>query len=835
MESFKNNRVFRLICLGLVLGTVLAFGAVIQSGFISYDDPEYVTENPHVNGGTVVNKLVWAFTTDAASNWHPLTWISHMMDCAVYGLNPGGHHLTNLLFHIANSLLLFGILRGLTGATWRSGVVAALFAWHPLHVESVAWVAERKDVLSTFFWLLTIGAYARYVNESKVRGPKARVFYGLALGFFVLGLLSKPMVVTLPFVLLLLDYWPLGRLGKAGMEEVTRQQKPTPVWLLMEKAPFFILAAAASLVTFLVQQKGGAVNSLSMLALSQRLINAVVSYARYLRKMIWPNDLAIFYPRPSAWPAWEVAVAVLLLLLVTIGVVLWRRRRPYLLVGWFWYLGTLVPVIGLVQVGLQSMADRYTYIPLIGIFVMLVWGVGDGVAQWPQSYRRMVGAGTALILAACLAFTWLQVRMWHDSLTLFQHAIAVTTDNYVAHDNLGVALDKLGREEEAIAELKIGLQLQPQAPLPMHNLGRIFAKQGNDSAALEYYLRALKVQPDYSPAHYDLARLLAAQGKWEEAMIHFEEYLRKCSDPGDVHYNIGNLLASQGRLEEAMGQYQESVRLDPDSADAHDNLGLVLVRRGALVDAVEQFKAALRIKPNFPEAEDQLAGAYLKLGRLGGAVVHYGEAVRLKPDFAHAQLKLGLVLAQQGRFDDAKSHLVEVIRLEPTNDVAYYNLGAVFEAQKQFDNAAEGFAQALRIKPDDAETHGRLGSVLAQAGKFEAAMAQYREAIRLQPDLAEALRALAGILSTNAKAELRDGAEAVLLAERANELTGGRNAKVLTALDEAYAETGRFEEAIKIAQQVRELAAAGKQTEVAEKAAQRLELYRAGKAYHEGN
>jgi tetratricopeptide (TPR) repeat protein len=841
VESRNDNRFFWLICLVLALGSLAVYGPVVGYDFINYDDPIYVTENPHVHGRLTLFKAVWAFTTGHASNWHPLTWLSHMLDCQLYGLRPAGHHLTSVVFHIANTLLLFGVLRRMTGALWRSGLVAALFAWHPLHVESVAWIAERKDVLSAFFWLLTMGAYLRYVSESQVQSSRSKGWYFCALTLFALGLLSKPMVVTLPFVLLLLDYWPLRRVPGA---EYQVSGAPTenlilgtwhsarPLRLVLEKAPFFILVAASSVVTFLAQKKGGAMSFQQMLTLPQRSANAVVSYARYLHKTIWPDGLAIFYPHPLSWPAWQVTGATVLLLAVTAAAVARRRRRPYLLVGWFWFLGTLVPVIGLVQVGSQSMADRYTYIPLIGMFVLLVWGFADVVQRWPRG--SLVGRSLAAIaLTACVVLTWFQVQTWRNSLTLFTHALKVTPENFISHENLGVALDSLGRTNEAISHFEKAMRLQPAAPYPFNSLGMIYARQGKTELARENFEAALRVAPGFPQAHYNMARLLVAEGHIEEAIRHYQECMRNDPDIPDAHYNLANALVSVGRLEEAASHYRECLRWQPDSADAHNNLGAVLVRLGALRDAVGQFNAALRIKPDFPEAQAQLAGALQKLGQIDAARIHYAEAVRLKPDFTHAHLKLGSLLAQQARFDEAKSHFSKVIQLEPTNDLAYYNLAAVFAAQGRFEDAAVTFAEAVRLKPEDADARARLAATLARSGKFAEAIGQYRAALGLKPDWAEALRALATILATNPAAELRNGAEAVQLAERANELTGHRDPRMLTALDEAYAEAGRFEDAIKTALQVQAVARSNQDSASAEQAARRVELYQAGKPFRE--
>ena len=704
-----------------------------------------------------------------------------------------------MLFHILNVLLLFHVVRRMTGAVWRSAVVAALFAWHPLHVESVAWVAERKDVLSTFFWLLTMLAYTRYASELKVQGPRSKVYYGLTLFCFALGLMAKPMLVTLPFVLLLLDYWPLNRI--AGIQTPGAGKQNEPVYrLLLEKVPFFLLAVASSVVTFVVQRSGGAVASLHYLSLGQtHHERALVSYVRYLGKTVWPHNLAIFYPIHPSWPAWQWIGAGLLIAAISLLAIATLRRRPYFSVGWFWYLGTLVPVIGLVQVGGQSMADRYTYMPLVGIFIIFSWGMADLLGR--GQLRRLSPAWALIVpvLVVCLTVTRKQTTCWKDGETLFRHAIAVTTNNSLAHVNLGDALYKAGRVEEAKAEFFIALNLEPDSPLTLTGLGTLFERQGDETNALSYFNSALSKHPYYTDAHYGLANLLAKKGKFAEAADH----------------------------------YAQSLNYNPDAPDAQNNLGAMLIRLGQPREAVDHFKAALRLKPNYPEAQDQLGEAYVELGQPGQATVHFAEAARLKPDFAHPHFKLGLIAADEGQFDQAISQFLETIKLEPANAAAQSRLAGVFARQGKLDEATKYYREAVRLKPDDAVLNGHLAAILATQGKFEDAMKYYRESIRLKPDWPDPLRDLAWILATNPKSEIRNGAEALRLAQRACDLAGHPDPKFLSALEVAYAEVGRFDDAIKTAQQIQQLATAPAQKRFAVGASNRLELYRAGKPYHD--
>jgi len=529
-----------LICLILVLPTLGVYWEVRNFDFVTFDDYTYVAENPNVQSGLSKSGLVWAFTRSHASNWHPVTWLSHMLDCQFFGLNSGMHHLNNLIFHTANTLLLFLVLGRMTGALWRSAFVSALFALHPLHVESVAWVAERKDVLSTLFWMLTMWAYVRYSE----RPSPTR--YLLIFPFFILGLMSKPMLVTLPFVLLLMDYWPLGRLQSTLPEKGGKLKTPklAVLRLIAEKIPLFVLVALLSVVTFLAQEE--AVQSLDNFHLKARIANGLVSYAAYIRKMFWPNDLSIFYPYPQTLQLWQATASGFFLITMTILFVRMGKRRPFILVGWLWYLGTLFPVIGLVQVGTHAMADRYTYIPLIGLFIMIAWGIPDLLGNW--LYRKQVlriSAGLLLvILAVC---TWLQVRYWKDSIALFTHAIDVTDDNWMAHNNIGFPLVQQGRNIEAIA----------------------------------HFSEAVRIKPDYAEAHVNLANSYGLEGRFEEAKQHFFDAIRINPDLADAYMNLGVIFARQGNLDKAINHFAAALRVNPDDATTRLYLNRALqLRRG---------------------------------------------------------------------------------------------------------------------------------------------------------------------------------------------------------------------------------------------------------------
>jgi len=520
-----NPRWFAAVCLALTLATLAVYWPVTSHPFVNYDDPDYIVENSHVNSGLSWTNVVWAFENKHAGNWHPLTWISHMLDCQMFGLNPAGHHLVSVLFHIANSLLLFLFLTRTTGALWRSALVAAFFAWHPLHVESVAWAAERKDVLSAFFWMLTLVVYAGYAK--KPDGFR----YSLALLLFACGLLSKAMVVTLPFVLLLLDFWPLNRFAVKPAKQ-----------LVVEKIPFFALAAVASAITFLVQESSGAFWTLENLPFSTRVANALTAYLAYLSKTFWPADLALIYPHPHHWPFIEVAGSALLLLLWT-GLILWRaRQQPYLFTGWFWFLGTLVPVIGLVQVGVQSMADRYTYLPGIGLLIAVVWCADEFFKRhWQRQLPGVIGGAA---LAGCLAITSIQIGYWQNDLKLFGHAMEVTTDNYAAEVYVGEALERAGRAGDALAVYADAVRIEPDYPIAQFKLGMMLIAAHKPGEALEHLKTAAQLMPHNPDVQYDLGVFLAQQGRSQEAIERFRAALRERPDFPEAKRELSAVLAA---------------------------------------------------------------------------------------------------------------------------------------------------------------------------------------------------------------------------------------------------------------------------------------------------
>jgi len=662
------------LAIGLGILTLLLYWPATHADFINYDDPDYVTTNPAVLGGLTLNHIAWAFTTSDTANWHPLTWLSLMLDATLFGPQSAGFHFTNVALHALNAVLLFGLLLRLTGARWRSALVAALFAWHPLHVESVAWVAERKDVLSTCLGFLALWFYLGYTKSrdgSALPAGRSRVFYGLSLLVYALGLLSKPMVVTWPCVWLLLDFWPLNRF------------QPGRAWpLVREKIPFFALAGAASVVTFLVQHHGGALADLAGVPFDLRLENALISYVRYLEKLFWPSGLAVFYPYPPSWPLALALLAAVALAGVTTLFWIRRRHEPFLLVGWLWFVGMLVPVIGLVQAGQQSLADRYTYLPSVGLLILLVWGA-HALTRRSRPAILLAGVVAAASLVLCLVLTRQQLACWQNSETLFRHALAVTQSNYIAHNHLGIYLFDQGHTDAAIQEYQSALDLQPTDAEAHNNLGVALARQGRTDDALTHYQTALRLKPGYAEVHYNLANLLARLGKTDTAITEFSAAIRLKPDQVTAHNNLGVLLNNQGQVDAAISEFATALHLDPHDADAHYNLGNAFLKQGQIARAITEFQAALQGQPDYAPAHYNLGVALSQQGPTDAAISEFQAALRLKPDYAIAHNHLGIALAQQGRLDEAIHEFQAAIRFKPAYASAQTNLARAQELKNQ--------------------------------------------------------------------------------------------------------------------------------------------------------
>ena len=734
--------------LALAAVTLLLFSPALGYDFVNFDDGGYVLGNERVNSGLAWDNVVWAFTESHVGNWHPLTWISHMLDCELFGLNPAGHHLTSIVVHAAGAVMAFLALLRLTGFLIRSWVIALLFAVHPLRVESVAWVSERKDVLSGLFFFAALRAYAGYARRP------GRGRYWLTLGLFACGLMSKSMLVTLPCLLLLLDFWPLQR-WQAGSPW-------SGIWpLVREKIPFFLLSVLTSGFAVVTQELGGAMVSVQAVPLSFRAGNALVSCVTYLRKMIWPDDLAVFYP---LWehPPWQVGLAASLLAGVSYMAIKNLRRAPWLFTGWFWYLGMLVPVIGLVQVGRQSMADRYTYLPSVGVTLLAVWASTEWLGKRANG-PMMLRASVLIAAVSTMLATLTLLPSWRDSLSLFTHASVVVPGNYLAHLNAGYALDKLGRPDEAA----------------------------------EHYLRCIEIDPDQEEAQFNFGAWLMGRNEYERAKAHLDIALKLNPEKIQTYGLLGSACIRLGRVEAAVQYYSRALRLSPGHWQAHHDLGLAFMLTGNAAEAARHYQAALQLRPGSVETLVGLGFALVRLAQLDEAEARFREAADRRPD--HAQ--------------------------------AFRGLGMTFAARNEPAEAEKYLTQSLALNPRDATAHRELGTLLLEGGQHARALQHFRSVVELAPQAAPGWERAAWVMATTPDTALRDGAQAVRLAERAVQLTRATLAEPLDTLAAALAESGRFPEAVATAEKALEIALAQNHQALAAQIRQRLEQYRAGKPW----
>ncbi len=632
-----------LICLLLVLLSLIAYEPIRHNDFVDYDDVDYVTKNPHVLKGLSKDGLIWSFTeTDLTANWHPLTWLSHMLDIELFATNSFWHHFVNLLFHIANTLLLFGIFRKTTKAVWRSFFVAAVFVLHPLHVESVAWVAERKDVLSGLFWMLTIAAYIAYSQKPNVRS------YVLVVLFFILGLMAKPMLVTLPFVLLLLDYWPLGR-----FEWGQQNNKRACCRLIAEKIPLFLFSMVSSIITFAVQRHAGAMIRGENYSFLTRLSNATVAYIGYIIKLFYPLRLAVLYPHPgNSLPVWQPIAASSALILITAIVFRLAVKKRFLLVGWLWYLGTLVPVIGLVQVGSQAMADRYSYLPSIGIFIMLAWGIADVAAGW--KYKKVIiGISASVVLVVLLIGTRMQLSYWKNTQTLFEHTLEITKNNFVTHNNYGCYLQEQGELDSAVENFNKALQIKPDYVAVLNNLGMALRQQGKIDEAIVQWEKALELEPYHPNANANLGLALAVKGDYEQAIKHFNITLKIRPDFPGVNYILGDIYYKMGSYDLAKVNLERAVRSSPNNITALNYLGAIYAEQGSVDEAIKKWSQVLAIDPNSVYTHLNIAFAQSQNGRHDIAIEHYNYALRINPNQPDVLSKLAASYAALGDMERA--------------------------------------------------------------------------------------------------------------------------------------------------------------------------------------
>jgi tetratricopeptide (TPR) repeat protein len=738
------------VCLFLAAIVLLVFGRTLRCGFVNFDDDTNVYENSHVTDGLSVPGITRAFVRTQIGHWDPLTTISHLLDCQLYGLHPWGHHLTNVLLHGTSAILLFLLLKRLTRSFWCSAFAAALWAIHPLRVESVAWISERKDVLSGVFFMLTLLAYESYVRKGRELWR-----YLLVMALFACGLMSKSMLVTLPVVLLLLDWWPLERFGKPAD---WRRAAP----LIREKLPMFALSGLMAVVQVLSAH--GTIVALDKLPFSQRLANAFISYIVYIREIFWPFNLAVFYPYPNRLPLWEAALALAALIAITGGCYLLRRKCPWLLMGWLWYVVMLVPVIGIVQAGELARADRYTYLPQIGLCVMLAW-IGAALTAKLHLPRWAPGMLSIGAIVALMTVAFHQISYWDDSETLWSHALACTDNNRIAHNNLGNVLAEKGELDQALAHFQAALKIKPDFAEAFNNVGDILLDKGDFDEAIAVYRRALAIKPDYAEAHYNLGDALSKKGDVDGAIAQFRMALAITPDAGAVHYNLGNAYLRKGMLDDAFAEYQKVLQTNPRFAEVYNNIANILVREGRSDEAVGQYETALKLKPNYPEARYNLANILIGKGELNEAIAQLQAAVDNEPDFVDAQYVLAVTLRRTGRINEAIVH----------------------------------YRKVLEIKPDSVETENNLAYLLAACGD----------------------------------SQLRNGAEAEELAKRANQQTGGSSPIILGTLAAAYAEEGRFPEALTTVNQAIQAAEAHGNNALASSLQEHLKLYEAGKPLRE--
>jgi protein O-mannosyl-transferase len=815
----KKGVKLALICLGLAALTAFAYWPVRHHQFILFDDDLYITDNYEVQQGLTLEGATWAFSTIEGGNWHPLTWLSHMLDVELFGLKSGPHHLVNLFFHLANTLLLVLLLRKMTGALWRSAFVAALFALHPLHVESVAWIAERKDVLSAFFFFLTLWFYVRYVLSETKNSKLKLLNYFLALLFLALGLMSKPMLVTLPCLLLLLDFWPLNRLKLSSPFEIRNLK-----FVLLEKLPFLGLAIASSVLACIAQRSSGAMLTLEQLALPHRIGNAAVALVSYLGKMVWPRDLAVLYPL-QVLPGWKIVGAFVLLLAISAAALRLAARRPYFLIGWLWFLGMLVPVIGLVHVGNQAMADRYTYLPMIGIFAALAWGAFDLLRS-----ARFRWALAGIVLGFSLILTRAQVGYWRDGETLFRHTLGCTKENLFIQSSLAAELIAQNRLDEAMVLLKETLT---ESVNSLNNLGSALERQGKTNEAMQVYQRSVQLSPKNAEAQNNLGYMFLLRGNLDEAVPHFLTALESKPYFAEPHYNLGNLYFMQGKMDEALSHYQAAVKYRPAYVEAQSNLAATLLQLGQPGPALTHAQTAVRLNPDFAPAQNNCSEVLLRLGRYAEAESHSRKAVQLQPDSSTFQNVLGRALAGQKKWVEATAAFSRAVELEPEFAEVHFNFANTLWAQGRSSEAKVHYLSALQLQPAFPEAEMQLAMLFLREKNNSEAIFHLKKIVAQRPQWKEASNNLAWLLATSTDPKLRDATNALARALQTVRVSSPDDFSALDTLAAAYAGNNQFEQAQSTAVKALDSARRSGDTNSAAQIASRLELYRQSRPYRE--
>jgi tetratricopeptide (TPR) repeat protein len=720
------------VCLILAAITLFAYWPVQNHEFINFDDDLYITGNHRVKAGMTLDGLIWAFDFNQRSYWHPLAWLSHMLDVELFGLSPTGHHLTNLWIHLANSLLLFWIFYRTTGCLYRSAFIAALFAVHPLNVDSVAWAAERKNLLSTFFWMLSLLFYVRYVENPSINR------YSLILVVFAMGLMVKPMLVTLPFVFLLLDFWPLERLrfnhwqkhdsAKPAGEGILKRQSHV-LNLVMEKIPLLVLSGVSIWLSILSSQKLDMVVATDAVPMTLRIANALVSYLNYLAKMIWPRNMAVFYPFPKDLPLWQIAGSGVLLVAVTALFLLRSNRKPYLATGWLWYLGTLVPVIGIVQAGeWPSMADRWVYIPMIGIIMIIAWAVPEMTSKWRHKIPALAVLGISVI-ACCVVLVRIQLQYWENSRVLFKHTLEVTQENAIAHNNLGSALLWKGETTAALHHFRAALTLRPKMSKFHNNIGHALMKLGRVTEAVDRYLESIRLNPLEAETHNSLAVALIEQGRLAESILHLQKALRLEPNYADAYVNLGAAYRRQGQPKRAAKCYAEAIRLRPDLPEAYNNLGLLLLREGKLKAAASYFRKALDKKSDYAEARNNLEKVRTARERFKEALAQIQAKTKRNPEDADLYLKLGDLYKEQSELNDALQHYQKALLLRPDSLPTIKKIAITHAMKGQYDKAIELLNKMITLQPHDTEPYYYMAGIYSRQNNINDSIAWLKKAI----------------------------------------------------------------------------------------------------------
>lgn len=708
----------------LIILTLTVYWQVNDFDFINYDDPIYVYNNAHIQKGLTLPTIKWAFSSEVAGNWHPITMLSHMVDCHFFGLNPGKHHTTNVIFHLVNTILLFYIFWRITGEQYKSFFIAALFAIHPLHVESVAWISERKDVLSVFFLFLTLWAYTRYIQKKTIYR------YLIIVLFFAMGLMAKPMLVSLPCVLILFDIWPLKSIQLTN--QTTLFSLAHDIYnRIFEKIPLFFLSAISCIVTLSVQQQSGAVVSFEQLTFIVRLLNAIVSYTKYIGKMIWPDKMAVFYPHPGVPDLWQVIISILLLLSLSFTAVNILKKYPYFAIGWLWYLGTLIPVIGLVQVGSQAIADRYTYIPYIGLSIVVTWGGYDLLKKFRlQKFAYIMAICIVIILSLK---TYHQIHYWQNSTLLYTHTMRVTKNNYVAHLNLGNIMTDNNNFIEAIQNFKAAIRIKPDLAQAHNNLGAAYEKIENFKEAIRSFNKAIELKPDYAEAHNNIGSVYKKNGQLNQAITHLDRAIQINPNYAEAYNNMGNAFEIDGQAEKAITHYKKALNINPDFAVAYNNLGATMFRSNKIDEAIFYYRKALQIKSDSAGIYKNLGDALFRKKKIKEAIVQYKKALQLNPNFLNAEDMLGKAIQLDKKIELTIGNILNKMKQEPQNPDLPYQLAEIYSHWGEPTKASTYYQQTLLIQPNYVKALNALSILNADLKNYDQAILTYKKLLKNQP------------------------------------------------------------------------------------------------------